>query len=45
MTEPGAMARTISAVTSTGDFFPGMAAVVMIASLAATALSINSRCF
>ena len=32
-TEPGAMARTISAVTSVGAFFPGTAAVVMTTSL------------
>ena len=33
ITEPGAILATISAVTRTGDFLPGMAAVVITASL------------
>ena len=44
MTEPGAILATASAGTSTGDFLPGMAAVVMTASLSATTWVINSRC-
>ena len=35
---------TISAVTSTGAFLPGTAAVVITTSLSATTRSINSRC-
>ena len=37
------MPRTISAVMSTGAFRPGIAAVVMTTSLAATTLAIASR--
>ena len=33
MTDPGGMAATISAVTSIGDFLPGIAAVVMTTSV------------
>ena len=43
MTDPGAMASTIDAVTSTGAFFPGTTAVVITTSLAATVLCSNSR--
>ena len=44
MTEPGAIASTISVVRSIGAGFPGISAVVMTTSLAATTLSIISRC-
>ena len=43
ITEPGAMAFTISPVTSTGDRLPGIAAVVMTTSLPATTFAIISR--
>src|ERR1019366_7821225 len=36
ITEPGAIPLTISAVISTGDFFPGITAAVMTTSLSAT---------
>jgi hypothetical protein len=44
MIDPGCMPATMSAVTSTGAFFPGTAAVVMTTSLPATTLAIISRC-
>ena len=43
MTLPGAIARTISAVTRTGALRPGMAAVVITASAAATSAPMSSR--
>ena len=39
------MPFTASAVISTGDFLPGIAAVVITMSAAATDLAISSRCF
>ena len=39
------MPRTASAVTIRGDGLPGIAAVVMHTSLAATVRAISSRCF
>ena len=44
ITEPGAMPFTISAVTSTGDCFPGTTAAVMTTSLSATTRPKSSRC-
>ena len=38
------MPATMAAVTSTGAFLPGTAAVVMTTSLSATTRAINSRC-
>ena len=38
------MPVTISAVTNTGDFLPGMAAVVITTSCSATTRVIISRC-
>ena len=39
------MPFTISSVTSTGDFFPGITAAVITTSLSATTLPSSSRCF
>jgi len=44
ITEPGGMPLTASSVISTGDFLPGIAAVVMTTSVAASVLAISSRC-
>ncbi len=44
ITEPGFIAETISAVTSTGALLPGTLAVVITTSLSATVLPISSRC-
>ena len=43
ITEPGAILSTMSAVTSTGDFLPGITAAVMTTSLSATTRPSNSR--
>src|SRR5579883_814121 len=40
---PGAMPFTISSVSSTGDFFPGMTAAVMTTSLSLTTRPSSSR--
>ena len=43
-TEPGGIPSTISAVISTGAFFPGTAAVAITTSQPAMTLAIISRC-
>ncbi len=43
MTDPGAIASTISVVIRIGARLPGISAVVMTTSLAATTFSIISR--
>ena len=45
ITDPGAIRSTMSAVTSTGDFFPGITAAVITTSLSAITLPNSSRCF
>src|SRR5208283_143136 len=43
ITDPGAIPFTISSVTSTGDFFPGITAAAITTSLSCTTFPSNSR--